>query len=521
MSGGNAKIPSVLYYDKTGKVCAAGAEAERDGIDILAEEGNWFKAEWFKLHLHPKKKEFATGPAKIPNLPPNKNSLGCLTHPGIGTSIWEGREIHYILSHPNGWGGTQQAAMRLAAERAGLITPGGRNKISFITEGEASLNHCIEKGLMNESIKKGEGVCIVDAGGGTLDLSAYTANPDGKTFQEIAEAQCHLKGSIFVTEAAGEHLHKLLEGSKFVADIDEMKKSFDKSTKCSFRSPDDPYYIRGCGSSKDKNQKLKILAGKLRLEGSEVALFFEPAIECIAKGVLEQYRNAHKPISSVFLVGGFSANDYLFKRVTEALEPHNLKVFRPDTYLSKVVAEGSVSFVLDHPVRSRLSPFSYGTDICLVYDSDLQEHRKRLWQCSRTCSGTMGIPGVFSIILPKNTQVKETQEFRSTYRTRASSPLLLKNMEQKILCYRGNKHQEKDQFMDEDPNNYSLVCTVKANLARVPIALCFGPSGIFFEVVIDIVFLFGLTELKAQIAWNEGGVEKRLAESCSSERPKI
>lgn len=120
--------------------------------------------------MRPRTKEFATGPAKIPNLPPNKTALDVLsdylkylndcakqwikeTHPGIGTSIWEGPEIHYILSHPNGWEGPQQAVMKQAANKAGLVTPEGRNKITFITEGEASLNHCIEKGLMNESIQ--------------------------------------------------------------------------------------------------------------------------------------------------------------------------------------------------------------------------------------------------------------------------------------------------------------------------------------------------------------------------------
>jgi hypothetical protein len=75
------------------------------------------------------------------------------THPGIGTSIWEGKEIHYVLSHPNGWEGPQQALMRQAAEMAGLITKSGRNKVTFITEGEASLNRCIDKGLMSESIR--------------------------------------------------------------------------------------------------------------------------------------------------------------------------------------------------------------------------------------------------------------------------------------------------------------------------------------------------------------------------------
>jgi hypothetical protein len=53
--------------------------------------------------------------------------------------------------------------------------------------------------MLNE--QKGEGVSIVDAGGGTLDISAYAAEPDGKSFEEIAEAQCKLAHSQILNTA--------------------------------------------------------------------------------------------------------------------------------------------------------------------------------------------------------------------------------------------------------------------------------------------------------------------------------
>ena len=43
---GASKIPTVIYYDLEGKVRAVGAEAMREGIYEIAEEGNWVKAEW-------------------------------------------------------------------------------------------------------------------------------------------------------------------------------------------------------------------------------------------------------------------------------------------------------------------------------------------------------------------------------------------------------------------------------------------------------------------------------------------
>lgn len=121
--------------------------------------------------MRPKTANFTTGNARIPPLPLNKTVVDVLSdflkylnncareyiqevHPGIGTSVCAGSsEIHYILSHPNGWEGPQQALMKQAAEKAGLIKPGGRNQLSFITEGEASLNTCIEKGLKSDLVQ--------------------------------------------------------------------------------------------------------------------------------------------------------------------------------------------------------------------------------------------------------------------------------------------------------------------------------------------------------------------------------
>jgi len=70
-------------------------------------------------------------------------------------------------------------------------------------------------------------------------------------------------------------------------------------------------------------------------------------------------------------------------------------------FSNKVVAEGSVTFVLDHPVHSRVSRRSFGTEIWISYKPYLKEHKKRQSRCSQLYSGELGIPNVFSVILPK------------------------------------------------------------------------------------------------------------------------
>lgn len=71
-------------------------------------------------------------------------------HPN-GHDIWSiaKDDIYFMLSHPNGWEGKKQNQMRKAAVKAGLVpdTPVGEERVSFVTEGEASLHFAIENGV--------------------------------------------------------------------------------------------------------------------------------------------------------------------------------------------------------------------------------------------------------------------------------------------------------------------------------------------------------------------------------------
>ena len=63
-----------------------------------------------------------------------------------GDLRWESvsNNIELILTHPNGWGGQQQAQLRAAAVKAAIVpdTPAGHSSVHFVTEGAASFNFC-------------------------------------------------------------------------------------------------------------------------------------------------------------------------------------------------------------------------------------------------------------------------------------------------------------------------------------------------------------------------------------------
>lgn len=81
-----------------------------------------------------------------------------------GAALWKSVEksINFVLSHPNGWEGAQQSAMRQSAISGGLIpvTDEGKSRIRFVTEGEASLHACVLNGLAVDGLSVSRSFCL-------------------------------------------------------------------------------------------------------------------------------------------------------------------------------------------------------------------------------------------------------------------------------------------------------------------------------------------------------------------------
>jgi hypothetical protein len=395
--------------------------------------------------------------------------------------------------------------------RAGLVpdNPSGHSRISFVTEGEASLHFSVQNGLPAGAMKNGDGVVIVDAGGGTIDISSYSRNPE-ESFEEIVAPQCYFHGSVWVSIRATRFLENYLADSPYLVDLDHIIRCFDKTTKLRFNKAEESQYVK-FGSTRDNDETYNIRFGQLKLRGSDVAEFFRPSVDCIVKAVLEQKSSAHKKISHVVLVGGFAASDWLFSTVHDLLTPLGLNIVRPENYVNKAVSDGAISFYLDHFVRTRVSKITYGNFCHIPYDPNIPDHKSRSHKVFTSVSGSQRITDAFDIILPKNTQVSELKEFRKSYFRESSSSADFKAGSFYVWCYRGNIATPK--WKDVDTDNYTKLCTIEADLSHVPQhprAKATG-GGKFYRVDYDIVLLFGMTELKAQIAWKERGKEKRSA----------
>ncbi|KAH6910168.1 hypothetical protein BKA70DRAFT_1466558 [Coprinopsis sp. MPI-PUGE-AT-0042] len=479
--------------------------------DDLAEEEGWTKAKWknvVRVLADFLKYLFECAQAYIQE-----------TH-ASGISLWESlaENIVYVFTHPNGWEGPQQSQMREAAILAGLITDDavGKSRITFVTEGEASLHFCLNNGLAPDALEKGDGIVIVDAGGGTIDISAYRGQSEA--FHETAIPQCHFQGSIFVTVRAKAHLERHLEDTHFEDDVPHIVQLFDKGAKLTFRDDATPHFVR-FGRVHDSDSSLDIRNGQIKLSGfgfsqliscamhadheppsATIATFFQPSISCIVKAVREQH---------IFLVGGFAASDWLFKGVKDALRQDGLEVARPDSHVNKAVSDGAAAFFLDHYVESRISRTCFGALINLVYDDENPEHVRRSGLVQQNpASGIPCFLHSFSTILPKNEPVRETKEYRRVYRQYYEKRKASGNLSAKIYSYKGER--KEPTWIHEERDLYDYVGTVRADLNGMEAEHVKTLLGWRYRIKFDVVLLFGLTELKAQVAWiNDSGIEKR------------
>ena len=121
----------------------------------------------------------------------------------------------------------------------------------------------------------------------------------------------------------------------------------------------------------------------------------------------------------------------------------------------------------------------------------------------------------------QNTQVSETKEFRCTYHWLRKSKKEFKSCTVSVMCYQGAivapkwKDVDTGQYLFSfkttiydliaNIDNYTELCRIEVDLSHLSLSprLKHSGEGTFYTIDFDIVLLFGLTEFKAAVAWNE------------------
>ncbi|KAI8888893.1 hypothetical protein K501DRAFT_267403 [Backusella circina FSU 941] len=115
--------------------------------------------------------------------------------------------LGYIITIPSMWCDEAKNTMRVAVQKAGLVSEKDINtKVHFITEAEAAAMYC-EKFYDNQfSMERDQRFMICDAGGGTVDLVTFKVSQEKKNgnkfiISELTSGDGDTCGAIFIDRA--------------------------------------------------------------------------------------------------------------------------------------------------------------------------------------------------------------------------------------------------------------------------------------------------------------------------------
>ncbi|EUC60271.1 heat shock 70 kDa protein 12A [Rhizoctonia solani AG-3 Rhs1AP] len=526
-----AKVPTLVWYDASKKAVSFGAECLLPDVELEAEDERWSLAKHFKLHLHPSDMK-AKHAFKLDALPPGvslrqiySDFMGYLfkhTKSYFEDRIVDGKQIwskykttmDIIIAHPNGWGLRQQVFLRSAMVATDLIPADqASRRIRFVTEAEASLHYCIYHTNLGSRLIPGTDLIICDAGGSTVDTSAYSivsARPVLQLGQKSVSA-CVQSGAIFVDLEAEKYLRSTLTNSGLpLEEVMEYTatgvKDFESYAKRSFHN-DTAAYTIGISHSRLNDPSIRTRRGRMTLPGSVVESFFDPCVQEVVSSIDQMLRVLQTPY--ILLVGGLGDSPYIRKKLKERYDPQKCQVTLTNESASKAVADGAVIWSITSHISSRSWNYSIGVDCCVPFDYKNPEHRDKAKFVA--ADGKTVVYGAWSPIVPKGVALDANAVFRETYTDffEVSKPEL-KVFEMDLFAYSGDG--EPDWVLDEKDNalpEFRKLCTIRADLGGLKGALSMrrGSRGVFWGLKCDVCLRLGETELVAYLEWDEMGVK--------------
>ncbi|XP_060065866.1 heat shock 70 kDa protein 12A-like [Ylistrum balloti] len=329
-------------------------------------------------------------------------------------SISEGikdEEVHWVLTVPAIWSDKAKQFMREAAKQAGIRS----DHLDIALEPEAASIYCKhipigkrgqEQHRENENIAGLEAICpgtkylVLDAGGGTVDITVQQVQSDGSLHQ-VYMANGGDWGGTRVDEAYEQFLIDLVGGEVWdafklnhrdsyldiVREFEIKKRTItpELDQKVTFKVPialNEVYQdMKGEGlreslSQGRKGRKIAWIGDKIRVDASEAKALFETTCEVIVEHVERIFDEENAAGTSVILmVGGFSESPMLRHAVKERFG-HSKKIVIPqDAGLS--VLKGAVLFGFNTKVIStRVMKHTYGIQVSEEFRQGDPENKK-------------------------------------------------------------------------------------------------------------------------------------------------
>ncbi|CAM6123581.1 unnamed protein product [Calypogeia fissa] len=299
------------------------------------------------------------------------------------------KDIQWCLTVPAIWDNAAKEEMRRCAEIAGLVNgplnvyaEASPHPVIIVLEPEAASVYCLR--ACNTDLPSGSKILVVDAGGGTVDLTFHEKmNSDlsgGGAYQvkEISASSGALCGAKFVDDAFFRFLtSKISCFNDFMretpAAVSRIHHSWD-GIKVSFDGSPGPYEIplpaplSRYWQKYDRAHGMKSIPesnyDEIRISLEEMKGIFDTVLHQILELIEDQLTEiepADVRSVTIMVVGGFSASPYLMDRIRKRFKGRVKYIINP-TQPGKAVVKGALLCGRHgrEMVTSRISRMTYG-----------------------------------------------------------------------------------------------------------------------------------------------------------------
>lgn len=318
----------------------------------------------------------------------------------------EKEEIQWVITIPAIWNPRSKQFMRMAAEKAGIKG----NQMEFALEPEAAAVFVKETKVAKQKVSDDEHALVpfqvgtrfmvLDLGGGTIDISVKEVLTD-RALKELHRASGNGLGGDSINLRFFGYFKKVF-GSKVMSifknenkhkaalyDLEteiELKKrnlDFDQRGNIRLNIPPILFEIFEEFEKKDFDEYIGTLKGlsfkkgKMFLNQEIVTEIFKPSVTSLVQLIQEIIAQEHvKKISDIIMVGGYSQSRIISKTIKDLFEHKNVNVIIPNDP-DLAVLQGAVMYrYWPEVVRTRRSPYTYGTRLLRLWLEGDDESKK-------------------------------------------------------------------------------------------------------------------------------------------------
>ncbi|MFB7852670.1 Hsp70 family protein [Streptomyces sp. NPDC056053] len=323
----------------------------------------------------------------------------------IKASGYDEEDIRWTVTVPACWTDYQKSIIRDILKNAGL--PGEDGRVLLSLEPEAAAHYARLTGASprgetasagGQLMQPGARFMVVDCGGGTVDITAYQNDADGKMI-EIGRSLGDRLGSDFLNRRLeNDYLLECLGDADALAAIREqcpdallnlvdqwerakVAVKLDQEDSVSLLIPSAIDRLVGDAVRKRLARRQSKVDDAIVLTPVQLHELFDtvvPGTLDLIEAQLKEMdasRGENTNPDMILLVGGFSSSPYLQQAVRERFGDRATVLVPPNPDIA--VLYGAVHFCYDPQTRARRSRFTYGTEVNEKFEEGVDPEDKR------------------------------------------------------------------------------------------------------------------------------------------------